>query len=791
MIFYGTKCRCLLSLMIIALPILLCGMLNQQVAASSQLRPLPIDQALSVSLPVPNSLEVTSDGRYISYMTCNGRRSWQLESHKIANHVVDNGFLGCQLHVLSAFTNANRVIAGDSMSAHDARWSPDGRFLAYLVPIDSSTDQLYIWDRNTNRSRVFPRLRVASNSYYPPVWIPGSDAIIVAIHRNLVSAYHVGSAITESTVTVYRSPKDLETDPWNSAKLQPSAGPWPISGDPVMLMLVNLQTGAMRTLASSIDAAAVNRIYLSPDGRYMVYAAATTFNGPHSQQTLDDVHLLSLSNGKIVTIATGAPMVFGYGISWSPNSRYIAWITSGIDASGKLYIYALQSSKTEIYAYAGKTLFGSHDYSPQSERTAIGEPIWDANSANVYVFDCDHQNAIWKFNLPSRKLNTFFEIPNERLTGIAHPLDSDVVGLGGQRVIIAITQNAITKHTSVYSINFDSRVPKNIWEGSAKLTQLTCSRNCRTLVYFKEQADESPDIWESSADMKQQHRLTDLAPLFDGYTLGRSRVISWRLPNGGTVDGALLMSAGYVSGRRYPLIVFPYPGSYKSNFVNQFAGSEGPADTVVDDLQLLTTRGYTILLPDAPYRTGRKMRDLFDDIMAGVDKAIALGIADPQRLGVMGHSDGGYTVLGLIVQTHRFKAAVSRSGFSDMISEAFQMDDDGSAYSLNIVEGATGDSLWAMPQKWIVNSPVFYFNYMNTPLLITQGGGDIYVQKSAARETFVALRRLNKIVQYAEYGGEGHAESTWSYPNQVDYVTRMIGWFDRFLCPHRVSPVSC
>jgi dipeptidyl aminopeptidase/acylaminoacyl peptidase len=176
------------------------------------------------------------------------------------------------------------------------------------------------------------------------------------------------------------------------------------------------------------------------------------------------------------------------------------------------------------------------------------------------------------------------------------------------------------------------------------------------------------------------------------------------------------------------------------------------------------------------------MKDYAEAILPGVDRAIELGIADPERLGVMGHSNGGYTVMGLIAQTTRFKAAVSRAGFSDYVSLAFAMGPDGSTYALNIAEDLQlGGSLWNARDRWIDNSPLFGFDRVASATLIVHGAADNAVPAFAADQSFAALRRLGKTVEYARYADEGHSEDVWSRPNRVDYITRMIGWFERFL----------
>jgi dipeptidyl aminopeptidase/acylaminoacyl peptidase len=116
-----------------------------------------------------------------------------------------------------------------------------------------------------------------------------------------------------------------------------------------------------------------------------------------------------------------------------------------------------------------------------------------------------------------------------------------------------------------------------------------------------------------------------------------------------------MLPAGYAEGTKYPLVVWVYGGGFGSNDVNRFGfwGSNAAMN-----MQALATRGYAVFAPDAPLRVGTPMRDLADTVMPGVNRLIELGIADPDRLAVMGQSYGSYSVLALVTQTTRFKAAV-------------------------------------------------------------------------------------------------------------------------------------
>ena len=112
------------------------------------------------------------------------------------------------------------------------------------------------------------------------------------------------------------------------------------------------------------------------------------------------------------------------------------------------------------------------------------------------------------------------------------------------------------------------------------------------------------------------------------------------------------------------------------------------------------------------------MADLLKTVIPGVDRVVELGIADPDRLGVMGHSYGGYSTLSLIVQTTRFKAAVDSAGPADLISVYGQMDKTGSSGAIGWSETGQGGMVgtpWQFRDRYIENSPIFYLDRWNTP----------------------------------------------------------------------------
>ncbi|HEX5602211.1 MAG TPA: prolyl oligopeptidase family serine peptidase, partial [Pyrinomonadaceae bacterium] len=193
-----------------------------------------------------------------------------------------------------------------------------------------------------------------------------------------------------------------------------------------------------------------------------------------------------------------------------------------------------------------------------------------------------------------------------------------------------------------------------------------------------------------------------------------------------------------------------------------------------------SSRGYAVLLPDTPLAVGTPVQDLAKTVLPAVDKAIEMGVADPDRLGVMGTSYGGYSTLALIVQTTRFKAAMMDVGFGNLTSHYGVMLKNGMPFGVAWAEegqGRMGGPPWQFPERYIQNSPAFFLNKIETPLLISHGAMD--VSPYHADEIFVGLRRLGKKVAYVRYENEGHGIE---YPsNRIDHWNRIFKWFETHL----------
>jgi dipeptidyl aminopeptidase/acylaminoacyl peptidase len=223
------------------------------------------------------------------------------------------------------------------------------------------------------------------------------------------------------------------------------------------------------------------------------------------------------------------------------------------------------------------------------------------------------------------------------------------------------------------------------------------------------------------------------------------------------------------------VIFYVYEGNLPA-----FASTFG--SRLVWNLQLFINHGYGVCVPELRISPEHPAQSIREMLACAVKSLVAEGVADPGRLGIFGHSFGGYIVNVAITGLDCFTAAVSSTGSVNYTSFYGTPTQSGDASCGSFVESGQahmGVPPWANPERYIENSPLFTLDRVNTPVLIMHGDRDDYVSQSW--EMFNGLRRLKKPAELAIYHGESHSQGDWRRANVIDFWERMIGWFDRYL----------
>jgi dipeptidyl aminopeptidase/acylaminoacyl peptidase len=289
----------------------------------------------------------------------------------------------------------------------------------------------------------------------------------------------------------------------------------------------------------------------------------------------------------------------------------------------------------------------------------------------------------------------------------------------------------------------------------------------------------------------------------------RTRTIPYLTSDGLPVLMDVLFPPGYEAGKPYPVVVKVYPGG--RYFKPQSGGKDGTEEieeASMESEQVFAAHGYVVMRPSMPnflaVLTDNKQRregritdaylELTKGVLPAVDKLIELGIADSDRIGLYGHSDGGYATLGLVTETNRFKAVIAQSARTDLLSYYGEFDPrerytggpeiKSQAQFIEMVDRTDGPP-WKNLWGYLRNSPITYVDRVQTPVMIVQGDMDFGGIRQG-EESYTALQRQNKRVEFARYWGEGHVFQ--SPENIYDLWQRQFAWFDEFLKPQASPP---
>jgi dipeptidyl aminopeptidase/acylaminoacyl peptidase len=743
-------------------------------------RALPIEAALATHSFLDLSPVVFSpNGEWLAYAASDNRRV-QTENEDAETMSGAPSFArGADIYLLKLATGEATNLTGGEGGNWQPAWSPNGQYLAFLSSRDGSgQERLWTWNANTNELRMVSDVDVRGDAVE---WTPDSRTLLVTVlqagHSPDPDASEVSSRrtpqnrtatkATASTVTLFQSKAPSTRD-----QASPASDPWGLDADLRDLAAIDVASGKITRI---VRGQKIAKFLLSPDGARIAYATPQRFERPGSQQILFDIVAVNLATNQTQVLASNVRLGFdGAHFQWSPDSEQLAYREYGPTGAGDCYLVDLKGVHPRNITNL-----------PTQDRfiDASGMILWDKTGDQVYFI---HQGALWRASVSQMKASEVGRIASGLVVGWMISQSGNLLWMPDDRSTVVVVHDEAGKQDGFYKIDLKTGRYAKLLEAGQCYTcvnakdPVAVSRSGQRVAYFSEDAEHASDLWANTPGFETARRLTHLNPQFDAYKMGVVRVVDWLSDDGERLQGALLLPADYQQGKRYPLLVWVYGGFLLSDWSDHF-GVMGPGPL---NMQLLATRGYAVLLPDAPQHLGTPLNDLAKTVLPGVNKVIEMGVASPDRLAIAGHSYGGFSTLSLIVQTKRFKAALEADGYADLVAHYGEMDNSGAAFGTAIEEegqGLIGGSPWQVPQRYVENSPIFHLDRIETPLLIVQGTSDSTVAPFLSDEVFVGLRRLGKEVVYARYEGEGHSPLYWSYANQVDFCRRMVAWFDRHL----------
>jgi len=351
--------------------------------------------------------------------------------------------------------------------------------------------------------------------------------------------------------------------------------------------------------------------------------------------------------------------------------------------------------------------------------------------------------------------------------------DATLIGWapGGEGVLV---RDIAGTSTRVYAVPADGDSARAVTSDEGIYEAVSYSRSADRLALTYQNSTTPAEVYVGSAQDFARRRLTTVNTDVPTPTMGRTELVTWTGPGGQEIEGLLTYPVDY-DGGQVPLVLHAHGGP---------AGTHLRTFMPISMPQVFAERGYAMLLPNPRGSDGygHSFRAAvlenwgpgpFQDLMAGVDKMIEMGVAHPDSLAIAGGSYGGYVTAYAVTQSDRFKAASMVQGFANLISIM------GTADIPDWQAAQMGGEFWNNYETYEKQSPIYNLEGVSTPTQVLHGAEDERVPPSQGREFYRALRRQGVPTEMILYPRMSHFLRE---PKQlIDITTRMLDWFDENL----------
>jgi dipeptidyl aminopeptidase/acylaminoacyl peptidase len=530
----------------------------------------------------------------------------------------------------------------------------------------------------------------------------------------------------------------------------------------------------------------------SPDGKRIAYQAPDPIPAEELQRKKDKTYVIEVDRNKrpprlwVVDVPDGTPKALSpldqwvVDFSWAPDGKEILYSSArkfGFYAPYNTTIYAVPASGGDSRALVSR---------PGTNRSAQSSPDgkWIAfissggtegmvTAKDLYVVAAGGDPATMRKLSDEAWMGEFIWAPDSR--SILYTTWEQTHG-ARERMF----------EQPVMRVDLEGGRSKSVTPEGVVTYSLGISNDSTLLAYKGVKSRDVGDVYVTNLTEGRTSRLTEINPQLSQWELGELKPVSWKSFDGAEIWGLLLTPPGYAAGKRIPLVVYCHGGpigGFTYGIFPQFSHIVGQVTPYPSEA--MASAGMAILFPMPRGGSGYGIAGFFaimkswgetdyKDIMAGVDAMVERGIADPERLGVMGASYGGFMTNWIVTQTGRFKAASTGASLSNL-AEMYYLSDGGEFmaeyYGVPWEEGA---SLAA-------HSPITYVTQVTTPLLIQHGENDMRVPVQQAWEFYRALKGLGKVVEFDIYPRGGHVD--FEPPLEREYMRRNLEWFTRWLKP--------
>jgi len=530
--------------------------------------------------------------------------------------------------------------------------------------------------------------------------------------------------------------------------------------------------------AVALTTSELPKIMLSGDYKYAILSNPKAYEPQFARFGPRDYYILNLETFEKNIFLKKQPSEAKLIIP-SPKGQYIAYFMEN-----NWWIYDI---KAKTHKNITKTIIANFISKEEAlgAKSVCGNPGWSTDDNEILIYD---QYDIWAVKpdgSSSRRLTHGREskiryriapLPNKNELKLTY--DSYTIENFDLKEELFLKAQNEDKKTGFF-VWKNKSIEKPIVFKDCFIDQLFYGDKKQNFFYKEQRFDQSLQL-KIKTNAGENKTIFRSNPQQDKYYWGKSELIEYQTSTNRILKGALLYPANFDPSKKYPMIVSIYELESKNlhRYINP---------TLNDDIgfnpTVYTTQGYFVLLPDIILHensdTGISAADC---VIAATKKAISTGFINPDKIGLTGHSWGGYETAFIITRTNLFAVAVAGAGITDLKSQYFGI---GKAIGLSDMWRYEGVQ-WKINKTpfedaltYERNSPLSNAEKVHTPLLLWTGKEDETVNPDQTIKYYLALRRLNKKCIMLVYPNEDHY--LINPANQIDLTTRMQEWFAYYL----------
>ncbi len=708
--------------------------------------------------------------------------AWQDTGTNLAMTVGVEGRTGNSVQVFDPKAGSLRVLDSGPALFTALSWRKESNDLAALRSIkndayDGESFAVLAWkglgEKRSTKVEA-PRRIVASRV---PTWSEDGATVYVGVTEWLKKP--AGKKADEDAATVevwhWKDEKVISEQKLNTARDRDrfSVNAWHVANDKLVPLSTNIKE--TERLAKR-------------GGRSLVLDGIAYQNDSMFGRNFTDVYKVDQATGARALVAKHLTPP----VDFSPGGRYVVNFQDG-----HFQAYDLESGASSDISKPAPAKFANAEYDyPVAQKPSYGIAGWTKNDRSIIVYDA---YDLWEL-FPDGK-----EKPRRLTDGAAEEIRHRYVrmtpggsagrggrgGRGGgedpewidlEKPVYLSLEGRWTKKSG-YARLLNGKTERLVWMDQS-VRGLEKAKNADTFVYQAGAWNQSPNYFTAGADLKNAQKASDTNPFAAQAPWGKAELVDYKNSHGERLQGALYYPANYEAGKKYPMIVQIY-----EIMSTQLHNWTAPSERATYNATVWTQNGYFVYRPDIVFRPREPGLSALDCVTSGVKKVLESGMIDAKRVGLVGHSWGGYETTFLLTQTNLFAAGVAGGSLTNLASSYGEIYWNSGGPETNHVEVGQERMevpLYEDPQAYIRNSAVYFANKLSAPLLLSVGDHDGASDWHQDIELYNSARRAGKPVVMLVYEGENHAVAQKA--NQLDYHRRINAWFDHYLKGDEAPP---